>query len=154
MFLCRFKRKDISASLDGELSESKRRRLVKHMQSCSECSDFLESLRQSNLRVDQYLYIRRQFIPADAANVPAEPASAELSGGVPDIETAARKDGILTFILRQAEALFSQKNPAGADAVSPDGTVSVSFAAKVIPAILLALAIILLYTQKLEAVYI
>ncbi len=151
---CFFRKKTISAFLDDELAEKDRRKISEHLRNCKKCQSFLEELRGNNLRIEKYLTIRKKMVPDLPASGPvtvnyrpeedAEGINTEdgLSGGIRQL--------IISFKRITDSILFETEDLNGSE-LATNGVVTLTLAARLIPAILAALAVILLYAPSLIA---
>jgi len=153
---CRFKRKMISAFLDDELSEKDRKKIIEHTKQCVKCEEYLESLRKNNLLIHQYAAVSDKYIP----EIPwSNSVSVIRSLTAVNKDTIEERSGIkivkeqlFHYISIPFSRFFARKEEKiDPESVSKDGVVSVSITLRLISALLTALAIILLYSQKLNS---
>ncbi len=159
MFSCKNYEKELSAFIDDELSESKRRKIASHLSGCRKCSDLLEELRSNNLALGQ-LFSKKNIPGAEKGRKDFSAMMERIYEKERDepIEVGQRVfdalknttfekiDAILEMVRFSGSAIDIKASPAG-EAVS--GSVG-----RLIPALLIGLAIILFYAPKLNALLI
>ncbi|MFC1562209.1 anti-sigma factor family protein [candidate division KSB1 bacterium] len=155
MIVCRLLKKDISAFIDNELTGKKERRLLRHLKNCTRCAAELESLQKNNQQLSRYLELREEFIPEPE---PFRKSIITTEGSAVQQLSFARKTGlkrskITEFIKKAVGSTLDGIDESDAVTLSHSSALSGAVVIRIIQAILITLAILLLYAPDLNAVF-
>lgn len=146
MINCFFNSRKISALLDGELPERRYRRLMKHISGCEKCGHFLRSMQSADSSLEEYFTSIRKASP--------DPVAGFTEFQDTGVKKPVKPDSVdMSFIMVLKAMLRIPEESQITASVSEDGSAAVSAYGRLVPAILLMLAILLFYAPKLEAFY-
>ncbi|MCP4726062.1 MAG: zf-HC2 domain-containing protein [bacterium] len=156
MFSCKYIEKHLSAFIDDELNDSRRKKIASHLSGCSNCAQQLEEIRSNNLLIGQ-IFSDKKIAGAEKSKKDFsavmryiydrdlnEPEEEKITTIESFKEMAAERVNSLVNLLRFSGSDMDIETSLAGEAVS--GGIG-----KLIPALLIGLAILLFYAPKLNA---
>lgn len=160
MLTCNYFKNELSTFLDNELTESQRRKLLSHLNQCPECEKELDELRQNNIAISSHFINSRNSI-----DIQGMPAFTEI---MQSARSEAKSDNLvlggkyetkkqLNIIYKMKMGFLNLKNSfsnyeeMNEIEISTSGEAVSHHAVRLVPALLAALGILLLFAPKLNA---
>jgi len=154
MAFCHHIIRQLSAFLDDELPEKKRRRVMEHLRACSGCETHLETLRRNNYLLknsfDTVMQSVSQQDISGGAHYRYQALKDSPPSGMRESGTEETKTKPADFFRTMSGMFAGDENGIGST-MPAAGLLSSPVCSRLIPALLAALGILLLYAPKLNA---